>query len=191
MRIAVRVTATNTQAVATTAASAVTDVLTGRALTNSAAPAITGTAMVKNVLTASEGTWSVPLTKTGYQWKRCAADGSACVAIAGATAKTYTPVVADTGKTLVVAVAATSPADRDRRVRRVRRDRRAAPALRRDRAHHHRHAHAPAGAQGRPGHLEQLPVDVRLPVEALRLGWRQLRRHREREGGHVHAREGR
>ncbi|MDA0163936.1 hypothetical protein OM076_26935 [Solirubrobacter ginsenosidimutans] len=109
MRIAVRVTATNTQAVATTAASAVTDVLTGRALTNSAVPAITGTAMVKNVLTASEGTWSVPLTKTGYQWKRCAADGSACVNIAGATAKTYTPVVADTGKTLVVAVAATSP----------------------------------------------------------------------------------
>ena len=71
------------------------------------------------MLTASEGTWSVPLTKTAYQWQRCAADGSACVNIAGATAKTYTPVVADIGKTLVVAGHRHLPGpDRDRRERR-------------------------------------------------------------------------
>ena len=72
-------------------------------------PSIAGTTMVRSVLTASEGTWSVPLTKITYQWLRCAADGTACADIAGATAKTYVAVAADVAKTLAVKVNATSP----------------------------------------------------------------------------------
>jgi hypothetical protein len=108
-KLGVRVTATNSQNVATTAGSAVTNTVEGRALTNSAKPAISGTAAVRSVQTASEGQWSVPLTKTAYQWRRCATDGTGCVDIAGAMAKTYTPVVADTSKKLVVRVTASSP----------------------------------------------------------------------------------
>ncbi|WP_169542165.1 C1 family peptidase [Solirubrobacter soli] len=109
VKLGVRVTATNSQNVATTAASAVTNTLEGRALTNSVKPAISGTAAVRGVQTATEGQWSVPLTKVAYQWKRCAADGTGCVNITGAAAKTYTATVADTNKKLVVAVSVTSP----------------------------------------------------------------------------------
>jgi hypothetical protein len=65
-------------------------------------PTITGTAKVAVELTAVPGTWapstgSSPISFT-YQWKR---DG---VNISGATSATYTPVAADLGKPLSVAV---------------------------------------------------------------------------------------
>jgi hypothetical protein len=67
---------------------------------------------VGHFLTASIGSWegSFPITYT-YQWKRCdAADpvNGACVEIAGATFSIYTPVNADYGKRLRVAVTATN-----------------------------------------------------------------------------------
>jgi RTX calcium-binding nonapeptide repeat (4 copies)/WD40-like Beta Propeller Repeat len=67
---------------------------------------------VGHFLTASVGTWdgSFPITYT-YQWKRCdPADPSngACVDIVGATFSIYTPVNADYGKRLRVAVTATN-----------------------------------------------------------------------------------
>jgi hypothetical protein len=108
-KLGVRVTATNTQGVAATAPSAVTSTLEGRMLTLTSKPAITGSAAVRSLQTASDGVWSVPLSKAAYQWLRCAADGTGCVLIAGATARTYTPSAADTGKTLVVRVNATAP----------------------------------------------------------------------------------
>ena len=108
-RLAVRVTATNSQNVASTAVSAVTDVLTGRPLTNSTLPAVTGTPMVHEGLRVDNGAWSVPLTGASYQWRRCAADGTDCVDIVGAKAATYTPVVADTGAALVARVNVGSP----------------------------------------------------------------------------------
>lgn len=67
---------------------------------NTVAPGITGTAQVGQVLTRSTGTWSGTPTYT-QQWS---ADG---VAIDGATASTYTPVVGDVGKVVTVAVTAT------------------------------------------------------------------------------------
>jgi len=81
---------------------------------NTVAPAITGTARVGQTLTATNGTWSGRETpKLSRQWK---AGG---IAIPGATASTYVPVVDDIGKTITVTVtaenwagrpAATSPA---------------------------------------------------------------------------------
>ena len=108
-RLAVRVAATNTQKVASAAFSAVTEVLTGRPLINSALPKVTGTTMVHEALKTDAGTWSVPLTAVTYQWRRCETDGTTCADIAGAKAATYTPVVADTGKRLVARVSVASP----------------------------------------------------------------------------------
>jgi streptogramin lyase len=71
-------------------------------------------------LTAYEGVKQVPtmdtwVGETGsytFQWQRCNASGAECSNISGATAQTYTytPVTADVGKTLVVAVTANGPA---------------------------------------------------------------------------------
>jgi hypothetical protein len=67
---------------------------------------------VGHFLSASVGTWngSFPITYT-YQWKRCdAADpvNGTCVDIVGATFSIYTPVNADYGKRLRVAITATN-----------------------------------------------------------------------------------
>ena len=108
-RLAVRVTATNSQRVAGSALSAVSEILAGRPLTNSAPPNVTGTTMVHEALKADAGTWSVPLTAVTYQWRRCETDGTTCADIAGAKASTYTPVVADTGKRLLARLNVASP----------------------------------------------------------------------------------
>ncbi len=169
-KLGVRVTATNTQNVATTAVSAVTNTLEGRALTNSAKPAISGTAAVRSVQTASEGTWSVPLTKASYQWRRCAADGTGCVDIAGARREDLHP-----GRRRHQQEAR-RPRQRDlpgphreRRERPVRRDPAAAAADRQRGDHDHRHGRPPAVAEGQHAGLERLPDHVHLPVAALRL----------------------
>lgn len=72
---------------------------------NSVLPAITGTARVGFTLTASNGTWgSVTPDSYLYQWKK------AGVAIAGAIANTYVPVVGDIGATITVTVTAVEEA---------------------------------------------------------------------------------
>jgi hypothetical protein len=73
---------------------------------NTALPAISGTARVGSTLTASNGTWDNAPTTYQYRWQRCNATGASCVAIAGATAKTYAAVAADAGHTLRVRVLA-------------------------------------------------------------------------------------
>ena len=70
------------------------------ALTTTPRPTITGstTATLGTVLTAVPGTWAPATVVLSYQWSR---DG---VAIAGATAATYTPSALDVGQTLTVTV---------------------------------------------------------------------------------------
>lgn len=70
---------------------------------NSVKPAISGVAQVGQVLTAYPGEWSGAPAYT-YQWKN---EG---VNLAGATAKTYTPVGTDVADTLTVTVTATNSA---------------------------------------------------------------------------------
>ena len=79
--------------------------------THSVLPAITGgDPVVGKVMTTSKGTWAATADTTfAYSWQRCAADGSACAAIAGATATTYKPVAADVDSTLRTIVTATNP----------------------------------------------------------------------------------
>lgn len=70
---------------------------------NTVLPAITGTAQVGVTLTTTNGTWVGDATITyARQWR---ANG---VAIPGATATTYQPVVADIGKYISCAVTATN-----------------------------------------------------------------------------------
>jgi hypothetical protein len=69
-------------------------------------PTITGTAEVGITLVATRGTWNGKPTSFHFSWLRCDATGAACVPIGGATAKIYTPTVADIGHTLRVAVTA-------------------------------------------------------------------------------------
>lgn len=68
---------------------------------NTVAPAITGTAQVSQTLTSTTGTWSGSPTYV-RQWF------AAGVAISGATAATYVPVVGDVGKIITVRVTATN-----------------------------------------------------------------------------------
>ena len=77
---------------------------------NTSAPTIAGSAQEGAQLTANDGTWTGTGNVFSYQWKRCNSTGAACVDITGATAKTYTAVLADVGKTLRVVVTATNAA---------------------------------------------------------------------------------
>ncbi|MFI6420111.1 hypothetical protein ACIBG6_22265 [Streptomyces sp. NPDC050842] len=70
------------------------------ALRNTAAPTFSGSAIVGAKVTAKPGSWSLPVDSLAYQWR---ANG---VAIAGATASTYTIPSAVQGKQLSVAVVA-------------------------------------------------------------------------------------
>ena len=70
-------------------------------------PQATGTTQAGQTLTASVGTWSGSPKTFAYQWQRCSQSGTACVAIAGATASTYTVAPGDIGATLSLVVTAT------------------------------------------------------------------------------------
>ena len=79
--------------------------------TNRTSPTITGTPQVGQTLTAQQGEWrgAEPITYA-FQWRRCNAEGAACVNIAGATARTYVVTAADVGSRLRVRVTATNRA---------------------------------------------------------------------------------
>ncbi len=72
---------------------------------NTALPTISGSTNQGDVLSASPGSWSGdnPITFT-YQWQRCDSSGGSCANIAGATAQTYTLVLADVNGRLLVNV---------------------------------------------------------------------------------------
>jgi Ig domain of plant-specific actin-binding protein len=80
-------------------------------------PPVTGDPFVGETLTANDTRWNGTPT-FAHQWRRCAADGSSCADILGATAATYVPVPDDVGHAVRVHVsateaAATSTADSD------------------------------------------------------------------------------
>jgi hypothetical protein len=70
-------------------------------------PIISGGAALAKPLTAAPGSWTgtAPVDYV-YQWRRCAADGSGCADIDGATAATYTAMADDGGARLRVVVSA-------------------------------------------------------------------------------------
>ena len=74
---------------------------------NTSLPTISGSASQGSVLSASPGSWSGdnPITFT-YQWQRCDSGGGNCANVAGATAQTYTLVLADVNHTLLADVTA-------------------------------------------------------------------------------------
>lgn len=63
---------------------------------------------VGDQLHGSSGSWSGSGLSFTYQWLRCAADGSGCAPISGATGVNYTPVTADVGHALQFCVTATN-----------------------------------------------------------------------------------
>lgn len=102
----VRVTAVNADG-ATNARSAPTEVISSNAAPkNTERPTISGTPKVGEELTADPGSWSGNPTSFGYQWHRCDIDGSNCLAVSGATGKTYGVRLVDLGFRLRVEVTA-------------------------------------------------------------------------------------
>ena len=75
---------------------------------NTTPPLVAGTPQVGQTLTTTNGTWSNSPTSFAYQWLRCNAGGNACVPVANGTARTYTLVGADAGRTMRARVTATN-----------------------------------------------------------------------------------
>jgi GH25 family lysozyme M1 (1,4-beta-N-acetylmuramidase) len=73
-------------------------------------PSLTGTAQVGQVLTAQVGTWTGAPKSFSYQWRRCAADGSACAAVSGAAGPSYTLSPGEIGFTVRAVVTALAAA---------------------------------------------------------------------------------
>jgi hypothetical protein len=107
-RIVVTVTATNVVALTTVAGDGTATVLP-EPPSSVAPPAVTAGAGVRDGarLVASTGTWN-GATPMSYviSWLRCAADGTSCGAVPGATGTTYTLIAADVGHRMRVRVAA-------------------------------------------------------------------------------------
>jgi len=78
--------------------------------TNTVRPAVSGSAIVGDTLRVSNGSWSPAATSYGHQWQRCAADGTGCTNIAGATGQTYGVRSADVGHRLRALVTARTSA---------------------------------------------------------------------------------
>jgi len=87
-RMRVRVTATNAEG-SQTVASNPTAVVVGPPV-NTSLPLVVGTPLVDSVLTVQAGSWSgrQPISYA-YAWLRCNTAGGDCVAIGGATARSY------------------------------------------------------------------------------------------------------
>ena len=103
----VRVTAVNADG-SSQARSEPTEIVSSNAapLTNTARPTITGDARVGQELTANEGTWTGNPTSFSFQWQRCDIDAVTCLAVSGATGRTYGVRLADLGFRLRVQVTA-------------------------------------------------------------------------------------
>jgi hypothetical protein len=82
---------------------------TAEAPRNATLPTMSGTLAVGQTMTAEPGNWTGdPAPTFTYRWQRCNRNGFSCVAISGATAKTYVVRPADVGRRLRVAVTATN-----------------------------------------------------------------------------------
>ncbi len=105
--IRVVVTATNTYGDSGPATSSQTLVV-GVAPANTALPTISGTTTQGQTLTAANGSWDNVPTSFAYQWRRCDSSGANCTSISGASASTYTLVLADVGSTIRAVVTASN-----------------------------------------------------------------------------------
>jgi streptogramin lyase len=105
--LVVAVTASNSAGSAQ-ASSAASTVVTAAPVSTSP-PTIVGYAQQGVTLSASPGSWSgYPAPTFAYQWMRCTPSGAGCTVISGATTASYTPVSADVGQTVELAVTATN-----------------------------------------------------------------------------------
>jgi beta-glucanase (GH16 family) len=102
------VTATNAggSASAASAATAVVESSTPGVPVDTVQPVVTGTVAAGQTLRTSNGVWSNEPTAFEYQWQDCAADGSGCVNIGGATSSSYTVASSDAGHTITAVVSA-------------------------------------------------------------------------------------
>ena len=80
----------------------------GFMLHNTVAPTVVGTPQQGQALTSDPGHWAGGPGSFTYQWNRCAAAGTPCTPIAGATAQTYVPTAADSGSRMSVTVTASN-----------------------------------------------------------------------------------
>jgi hypothetical protein len=111
-RVRVRVTASNTDGSATAASNA-TELIGGSTATgpvNTAPPVVSGTPAQGQTLSASAGTWTGAPTSFAYQWLRCDASSSDCVAITGATTSSYILSASDVSSRLRIRVTASNSA---------------------------------------------------------------------------------
>jgi len=109
--VRVVVTASNADGKAS-ATSAPSDVVASKnGPTNTVKPAVSGSPVVGDTLTVSNGTWTPTPSSFTRQWQRCAADGSGCVNIAGATGQTYGVRSDDVGHRLRALVTAHTATD--------------------------------------------------------------------------------
>jgi len=105
LRVLVTATA---DAQSTVSASALTEPVTARPPVMTSLPSILGLSEEGQELTAANGVWEgTGPFEFGHQWQRCEVHGESCADIDGATHAAYTPVAADAGGTLRVAVTAT------------------------------------------------------------------------------------
>ncbi len=106
--IRARVTAVNVDGAANARSAATAVVSSSEAPKNTARPTITGEPTVGQELSGDPGTWSGTPTSYAYQWLRCDSDVATCVAVGGATGKSYGVRDVDTGYRLAVEVTATN-----------------------------------------------------------------------------------
>ncbi len=107
--VRVRLTATNTTGTGETL-SAPTAVVAAVVPVSVAPPTISGNVVTGQTLSSARGSWTAT-TDTSYTfaWQRCAADGTSCAPIAGATMTTYKLVADDIGATIRVIATAANP----------------------------------------------------------------------------------
>jgi hypothetical protein len=101
------VSATNVNGASSYAASAADVVVPVPTATGT--PVVSGIPAVGQRLSTTSGSWNTSVS-FAYQWQRCAASGSGCVAIPGATSASYSIVAADAGLVLKSVVTATNVA---------------------------------------------------------------------------------
>src|SRR5262249_6185601 len=99
------VSATNVNGASPYAASPTTNVVIPLPATTGS-PVVSGVAAVGHALATTDGAWNTTVSLS-YQWERCAANGSGCGAIVGATSNTYAIESADAGHTLKAVLSAT------------------------------------------------------------------------------------
>ena len=187
----IRVEVTGTNAAGSAAGTSPVAAVNALAPQNTAPPEISGSLVDGHTLTADEGTWSgtTPL-HFDYQWLRCDADGTNCVAIPGATGGSYDLTGDDIGHEILVSVQASNSAGSAQAASVP-----AGDAVEADPPHA---VTAPAvtGSAQDGGDAERRhrqlhrhrPDRLHVPVAALRRRRHALRRHRRRHDQHLHAR---